>query len=84
MKSSSVTVRVPESSRGVLGQLAEREGVSMQTILQRAIEEYRRKRFLEDANVAFAALREDESAWSEEVAERGEWECTLADGSDRT
>ncbi|MFZ1025594.1 MAG: hypothetical protein WAN66_05175 [Limnoraphis robusta] len=33
-----------------------------------------------EANQAFTALRENETLWQEELAERQEWEQTLADG----
>ena len=43
-------------------------------------EERRRQEFLENLAADFAALRQDEAAWAEELAERSEWEVTLADG----
>jgi len=52
----------------------------MLTILAQALEEYRRKRFLESVNDAYAAIRSDERAWSELAAERGEWDGVLLDG----
>ncbi len=42
----------------------------MQAILETAIEEYRRQRFLHEANAAYAALRNDPKQWKEELAER--------------
>jgi hypothetical protein len=51
----------------------------MQTIIDRAIEEYRRQSFIEQANKAYLALRENPEAWATELHERGEWEATLAD-----
>lgn len=62
-----------------LRKLAAQENTSMNTILDRAIEDYRRKRFLEAANNAYAALRSDEQAWQEEQAERNAWDATLSD-----
>jgi len=77
---NSLTVRISETSHQILQELAEHSGESMQTILARAIEEYRRKRFLEEANAAYAALRQNPKAWKQEQAERRAWEATLGDG----
>jgi hypothetical protein len=52
----------------------------MQNILEKAIEEYRRRRILEQANAEYAALRQAPDAastWQEEVAI---WDGTLGDG----
>ncbi|WP_254054095.1 hypothetical protein [Singulisphaera sp. GP187] len=54
----------------------------MTEVLGKAIEEYRKKRFLEGLNADFAALREDPAAWVEEQKERAVWDATLADGLD--
>ena len=39
-----------------------------------------RNNFLEKANEAYLALRNNPSAWQEELAERKLWEQTIADG----
>jgi hypothetical protein len=52
----------------------------MQEILERAIEGYRRERFLEEVNAAYAALRQNSKEWKEMQAERRQWETTLGDG----
>jgi hypothetical protein len=46
----------------------------------KAVEAYRRQRFLEESNRAFAALRTDPETWKTEQAEREAWDMTLADG----
>jgi len=51
----------------------------MQTLLEKAVELYRRQRFLEESNRAFEALRADASAWKGEQAERELWDITVAD-----
>ncbi len=76
----SATMRISDASRKILGQLAARESTSMQAILEKAIELYRRQRFLEDVNTAYAALREDHQAWAAVERERTEWDATLGDG----
>lgn len=52
----------------------------MQAVLEKAVELYRRQRFLEDANRSFAAMRADSAEWEQELAEREIWEGTLQDG----
>jgi hypothetical protein len=76
------TVRISESSHRALRDLAECEKAPLQTVLERAIENYRRRRFLEAANRQYAALREDAAAWQQETTERAEWDRVLGDGSD--
>ncbi|MGH7572638.1 MAG: toxin-antitoxin system protein [Gemmatimonadota bacterium] len=74
------TTRISPSARQILRQMAEETGESQQQVLEKALEHYRRQRFLAELNAAFASLREDEAAWREELAEREAWESTLADG----
>jgi len=78
----ATTVRVDEKTHSALRELASSSGESMSAVMQKAIDSYRRRRFLEEANRAFAALRADEDAWNEELKERELWEATLADGID--
>lgn len=58
------TVRISERTRAVL----------------REIEEYRRKRFIEDLNASYAELRNDPEAWKAVETERALWDGTLMDG----
>ena len=52
----------------------------MREVPERAVECYRRQRFVEEANAAYAALRADSQAWLQERQEREAWDATLADG----
>ncbi len=52
----------------------------MQTVLAKAVEAYRRQRFWDRHNEAYALLREDPESWAEELTERKLWESTLMDG----
>ncbi|MGH9836056.1 MAG: toxin-antitoxin system protein [Blastocatellia bacterium] len=52
----------------------------MQTIVEKAVEQYQRRRFLEGLNQDFKALKEDPQAWQEEMEERAAWDKTLLDG----
>lgn len=73
------TVRINEGTHKALRDLAESERISLQTVVERAIENYRRQRFLEAANRQYAALRTNAGAWAEEQAERDLWDETIAD-----
>jgi hypothetical protein len=68
-----VTVRVGRRHRDLLKRTAEEMGVPMQTVLQDAIETYRRQVILRAANNAYAATRQDRT-------ERDLWDATLVDG----
>ena len=73
------TVRIDEATRNKLRIIANSENEPIHVILERAIEDYRRKRFLEDANRAYNALRQNQKAWAEELEERAVWDATLSD-----
>lgn len=75
----STTVRIGDEARQALRQLADKTGESMQVILDRAIKQYRRQLYLEEANAAYAALRNKPDAWQEELDERSLWDRTLTD-----
>lgn len=77
---STLTVRISETSRNTLRELAAQKGASMQSLLDKAIEAYRRQLFLEEINQAYAALREDPKAWSQVEKDRVIWDATLKDG----
>ena len=76
----SETVRIRPDTHAKLKQLAERSGQSMPELPEKAVEAYRRETFLKEANRAYAGLRSDAEAWSQEEAERARWEATLGDG----
>jgi predicted transcriptional regulator len=75
----SSTIRISNTSHNILKELAARSGESMQAILDQAIEQYRRQVFLEEANQAYAVLRNNSEAWQAELEEREAWDVTLAD-----
>lgn len=73
-------VRISERSREALRDMAHSEHASIQAVLERAIEEYRRKRFFEDLDAAYVKLQEEPGAWEAYQAELKVWDTTLADG----
>ena len=79
---STTTIRVTPETHDTLRALAGQENVSIQSVVHRAVSEYRRRRVLTQGNAAYAALRADPAAWAAELEERQAWEATLADGLD--
>ena len=73
-------VRISSRAHRLLQQLAKEADESMQAILDKAIESYRREQFLRAANRDYAALRRNPKGWKQELRERELWEQTLADG----
>ena len=74
------TVRISETSRELLRELARRTNATMQDVIEMALAEYRKRLFWEQAAHDFRAMRDDPEAWAEEVAERERWDATLKDG----
>ncbi|MBC7343344.1 MAG: toxin-antitoxin system protein [Clostridia bacterium] len=77
---ATAIVRVSKAAWHTLKDLSERRGETMQEIVDKALEEYRRKLFLEEANRAFAEIRNNPQAWQEELEERKAWDAAIADG----
>jgi len=78
--SETLTVRITRSAHAALRSLARDSDESMTEILEKAIEAYRRARFLAGLNADYAALREGRAAWEREKEERWAWDVTLSDG----
>jgi hypothetical protein len=76
----TTTVRIEERTQETLKTLAAESGTSMQEVLARAVEAYRRQHLIDQTNAAYAALRRDPAAWQAEQAERAAWDATLSDG----
>jgi predicted transcriptional regulator len=77
---SAATVRISAAGHKVLKELAERTGQPMTEVLDKALDTYRRKLFLDQTNAGYAELRADPEAWAEHVAEWRQWDATLTDG----
>jgi len=76
----TATVRISLKTREKLRSLTANTGESMQSILDKAVEELSRKMFWERTNSAFASLQKDPVAWEKELEERSAWDVTLTDG----
>ena len=79
----SVNVRISSNSYQILKTLSQEQGQTMQSLIDNALEDLRRRKILEATNQAFARLKTNESEWNEELAERELWENTLSDGVEK-
>lgn len=77
---SQTTVRITESAHALLKRLAKKEERPMQAVLEEALEEHRRRRFLQAVNTGYAAARRNPAASASFVAENAEWDSTNLDG----
>jgi predicted transcriptional regulator len=77
---NNLAVRVSRETHEKLRQMAAEQCTTMQTILDKAVESYRRERFFADANASVEALRADPVAWGEYRTDLAGWEATLMDG----
>jgi len=73
------TIRISKTTHELLRTLASQDNISMQAIVEQAVEHYRRQRFLEGLSADFASLRENNESWHDELQERQEWDITLGD-----
>lgn len=49
-------------------------------VIEQVMDKYQRQHDLYTANIAYAQLREDKSAWNTYEDEMNEWDITLDDG----
>ena len=75
----TTTIRVTKQLYQTVKLLAKQENENIQRLLERAVNEYKRKKFFEEMDSAFQRLEADGSAWQEELKEREAWERTLKD-----
>ena len=76
----STTVRISEQTHHRLRELAAQSGEPMQAVLDKALEQYRRQKFLEECDTAYAELQQDPEAWKDYQDELKSFEGTLMDG----
>ena len=76
----SANVRIQPETYAKLRQLASEQGATMPQVLEEAIDELFRKRFLDDCNRAYARLKAGPQKWEQELKERQLWDTTLSDG----
>jgi len=79
---ATTTIRISKTTQELLHVLASQDNTSMQTIVEQAVEHYRRQRFLEGLSADFTDLRENNKNWHDELQERQQWDRTLSDGEE--
>jgi predicted transcriptional regulator len=79
---SAGTVRITPETRATLQELAKESKQSMQELVAKAVEQYRRQLILQRTNEAFSKVRGQRGAWSKETEERHIWDSALSDGLD--
>ncbi len=70
------SVRIGENAKNILRDISQQEKSSMQAVLEKAIENYRRQYLLKQTNSAYAKLRNNPTAWEEEINKQSRWEAT--------
>ncbi|MDD4146084.1 MAG: CopG family transcriptional regulator [Clostridia bacterium] len=76
----TTTIRVNRDIYNSIKLLAQKQNENMQDIIEKAINDYKKKKFFDELNTAYVKLMADPKAWEEEVKEREEWDAVLADG----
>jgi predicted transcriptional regulator len=79
----SATVRISPKGHLMLSRLASESGKSMSEVLEKALEAFRRQRFLEQAAAAYENLDADGSGATGYRKELESMEGTLGDGLER-
>lgn len=77
---SATTIRIRPASHKALKEIAQMTGQSMQDVLDQAIEERRRRLYLEGANADYAALAKDPKTLAAFKKEIAAWDATNVDG----
>lgn len=74
------TVKLDKEAHASLKKMAEEDGLTLTEELSTLVEEKRRQRMFDQADEAYAQLREDEEAWADYQEEVEELEGAQADG----
>lgn len=77
---NSETIQIHSATHAKLKRMAELAGESFTELLDKAVEAYRRQRFLAKCDAEYGQLRADPAAWSAEQSERQKWDTALGDG----
>ena len=76
----TLAITISMQAQRTIRALAVKTNLPVQEIVDRAVEELRRKLLFEEANAAYTALQEQPAAWKEIEREREVWDATLTDG----
>jgi hypothetical protein len=78
--SDTTTIRVRKDIYDAIKSLAQQRNEKIQDVIEKAVKEYKKKKFFEELNMGYASLQAVSQDWAVETAERKEWEVTLRDG----
>ncbi len=76
----SHTIRVNKKTLDTIKELAEKAGATMTAVVEAAVRDYEIKKYWEEYNAGYAALKADPKAWAEYQVEMKLWDSTLMDG----
>lgn len=77
---TSTTVRINKSNHELLKKLSKATDLSMQNVIELALNQFQKQLFWDRAMKEYAHLRQDEKACFREQAENELWDVTLSDG----
>ncbi len=80
---ASTTVRISESARDTLKEVAKATGRSMSEIMEQSVRSYYEQLILDQSNAAYAEIKLEQSDWDDVLTERALLEGTILDGLDR-
>jgi predicted transcriptional regulator len=78
--STPKTLTISPQTQRTIRALAKKTNLPAHEVVERAVEELRRKLLFEEANAAYATLQEQPEVWQEINQEQEAWDITLADG----
>ena len=76
----SQTIRISKKTRPALRRMAEKTGSSMTAILEAAVDDYEKKKYWEEYDAGYAALKADPEKWGDFQRELAAWVATSAVG----
>jgi predicted transcriptional regulator len=76
---ANATIRVRPETRAKLQNLAEAMGKGIPEVVESAVDALERRQFLLGLASDFEALQNNPEAWSQELAERAEWDAAMPD-----
>ncbi len=76
----TTNIRVSKDIYKIIKHLAMHYNDNMQTIIEKAVMDYKKNKFFEEMNNNYLKLRSDPQTWEEEIKEREIWNISLLDG----
>ena len=76
----TTTIRVSKEVYNAVKSIAQQQNEKIQDVIEQAIKDYKKKKFFDHLNLAYARLKADPKAWAEEEEEREDWDVAMKDG----